>query len=248
MDASVLQLWRRLQTLTKLFRFVEIFTLIILLSWILIRLPFAVKISGEYLGIIAALVFSPTSVFLLGNAIVVSLLAKSGLFSANDVSSSAVDAAVAEFNRKLRSDSDDGDEHSETTPFNSPSHVDKAEVVFQDKEVIVCEPKVSVAVNFVNEEKTEEKEINYRRSKSEKIKSEFTKREETAKLRRSETDVYRKYVICGGDESTAKLIAEEEGEGGEGGEEFRRTIEEFIAKQVRFHREESLAVVLHGKA
>lgn len=52
--------------------------------------------------------------------------------------------------------------------------------------------------------------------------------EKRGQLRRSETDVGRK--------------GEESGE--MSNEEFRRTIEEFIAKQLKFQREESMAVVL----
>ncbi|KAL9229557.1 hypothetical protein vseg_005011 [Gypsophila vaccaria] len=242
MESLLLNLWRRFHTLAKLFRFVELLTVLVLFLWMSSRLPFALRISGEYFRTTAALVFCPASIFVLGNAIVVTLLAKSGLFSSSH-DSSAVDIAVAEFYRKLQSD--DVQDHVKTSPFLA-----QTEVVFQDKEVIVCEHSIPLVNNHnhnVNDVKNDEdvfpeekkKDASYRRSQSEKFESN-DKSKEKDKLRRSETDVCRRSEI--------KETAETEKEEVDGGEEFRRTIEAFIAKQVRFHREESLAVVLHGQA
>lgn len=78
----------------------------------------------------------------------------------------------------------------------------------------------------------------YKRSRSEELKREILEEKvSTRKLRRSETE---------------KLVAES-GRSGEtkaevvdklSNEEFQRTIEAFIAKQVRFHKEEKLSILL----
>lgn len=81
-----------------------------------------------------------------------------------------------------------------------------------------------------------------RRSRSEK----FERRREEGKLRRAET-------LCSGGGKAWTMVAHDKGgataqdrvgaEEEVDAEEFRRIIEEFIAKQQRFQREESLAVV-----
>lgn len=235
-----MKLCRRLQSLAKLFRFVEVCILLVFLSWLSTRLPFVVRISGEYFRKLISLILSPISIFFLGNAIVVTLLAKSGLFSGE--SSSIIDNALTELCDEFRYE--DSDE--------SPVLL-KEEVVFQDKEII-CEentksaiPKV-VVIDEVNEDENEvfvkEMEVKpmYRRSQSEKLKRESEKMEESKeKLRRSETEICWRSFGCAEE-------SEDFSDDGMSNDEFRRTIEAFIAKQVSFHREERLSVVLHGKA
>ncbi|XP_021717846.1 uncharacterized protein LOC110685606 [Chenopodium quinoa] len=260
MDSSLMKLCRQLQSLAKLFRFVEVCIVLVFLSWLSAHLPFAVRISGEYFRKLVSLILCPTSIFLLGNAIVVTLLAKSGLFSGD--CSSSIDNAVAELYDEFRSEDDDD------IPV-----LGKEEIVYQDKEIIceenVKKPLVSKLVleeikpkavfsdeikpkaYFSDEKKPEtvfsdEKEVSYRRSQSENMMKRECVENKQEKLRRSETDIYWRSFT--GDESTAAATAEELMEDGMSSDEFRRTIEAFIAKQVSFHREERLSVVLHGQA
>ncbi|XP_021714560.1 uncharacterized protein LOC110682527 [Chenopodium quinoa] len=250
MDSSFMKLCRQLQSLAKLFRFVEVCILVIFLSWLSAHLPFAVRISGEYFRKLVSLILCPTSIFLLGNAIVVTLLVKSGLFSGD--CSSSIDNAVAELYNEFRSEDDD----------DIPVLV-KEEIVYQDKEIIceenVKKPLVSKVVleeikpkAVFSDEKTpetvfsDEKEVevkaSYRRSQSENMMKRECVENKQEKLRRSETDIYWRSLT--GDESTAEELMED----GMSSDEFRRTIEAFIAKQVSFHREERLSVVLHSQA
>ncbi|KAL2906626.1 adenylate kinase [Bienertia sinuspersici] len=242
MDSSVINLCRQLQSLAKVFRFVELCILLAFLSWLSTHLPFAVRISGEYFRKLISLIFCPISIFLLGNAIVVTLLAKSGLFSGEY--SPSIDNAVAELYEEFRSED----------PEENPVSL-KEEVIFQDKEII-CEENIksmnSSSEAIVVEEKNEkvvipdevemERKASYGRSKSEKLRRESGNDEEKKeKLRRSETEIcWRSFA---GDEESE--VVEDDGMSSE---EFRRTIEAFIAKQMRFHREERLSVVLHGQA
>ncbi|KAL2893264.1 Coronin-1C [Bienertia sinuspersici] len=102
MDSSVVKLCRQLRSLAKVFRFVELCILLAFLSWLSTHLPFAVRISDEYFRKLISLIFCPISIFLLENAIVVTLLAKSSLFS--DEYSPSIDNVVAELYEEFRSE------------------------------------------------------------------------------------------------------------------------------------------------
>ncbi|CAO2830495.1 unnamed protein product [Amaranthus hypochondriacus] len=233
MEFLAVNLWRRLQSLAKYLRFVELCILVCFLSWLLTHLPFAVKISGEYFRKLLSLILCPISIFLLGNAIIVTLLAKSGSFSSE--SSSAIDNVAAELIDDFRSEN-----------LEEFTALLKEEIVFQDKEIISEENlavpnKVEVGEIFFPEDSTMEVKMSYRRTQSEKIRRECTMEDDNkAKLRRSDTETFRKNMVEDKDSSMS--------EDGMNDEEFNRAIEAFIAKQVKFHRKERLSVVLHGQA
>jgi hypothetical protein len=73
----------------------------------------------------------------------------------------------------------------------------------------------------------------FTRSKSEKFEK---KRKNEKELRRSDTEVREQ-------RNGEELKEEEWRPSVEEADEFRKMIEEFIAKQARFHREESMAIV-----
>jgi hypothetical protein len=73
---------------------------------------------------------------------------------------------------------------------------------------------------------------NFTRSKSEKFEK---KRKDEKELRRSDTEVREK--------RNGEILEEEWRPSVEEADEFRKMIEEFIAKQAKFHREESMAIV-----
>ncbi|XP_057529606.1 uncharacterized protein LOC130808164 [Amaranthus tricolor] len=234
MEFLSVNLWRRLQSLAKYLRFVELCILVCFLSWLLTHLPFAVKISGEYFRKLLSLILCPISIFLLGNAIIVTLLAKSGSFSSE--SSSAIDNVVAELIDDFRSEN-----------LEEFTALLKEEIVFQDKEIISEENltvpnKIEVVDEiFFPEDSTMEVKTSYRRTQSEKIRRKCTMEDDKkGKLRRSDTETFRKTMVEDKDSSMA--------EDGMNDEEFNRAIEAFIAKQVKFHRKERLSVVLHGQA
>ncbi|XP_043705115.1 uncharacterized protein LOC122654924 [Telopea speciosissima] len=80
--AKAMQRSLRLQKMANLFLYVEVCIALLLLSWFSTRLPFAVRISGEYFRELCLVLVSPCFVFLAGNAIILTLFAKSGKFSA----------------------------------------------------------------------------------------------------------------------------------------------------------------------
>ncbi|XP_010906328.1 uncharacterized protein [Elaeis guineensis] len=188
---------RRLQEMKRLFRCVEALAAVLLLSWSSARLPAAARLSGDLLRRLAALLLSPRFVFLLGNAIVLVLFAKSGHSSPSPAAASLPAGA--------------GDIYDEFVDRQRRMmQYPAAEVVYEDKKVCV-EGRAC------------------HRSPSERM--EWGPR--APEFRRSVTEV----------ESSKQPVASEED-----AEEFRRTVEAFIAKQLRFHRQESMSMTVGSSA
>lgn len=208
---TAMRRYRRLQKIAKLFHLLEAFGALFLLSWSSAHLPAAARLSGDFLRRLADVIVSPRFVFLVGNAIVLVLFAKS-----RHLSSSADDSDGELYDQFL--------ETRRRIGFSSPPPPTLAppeEVVFEDKTVCV-ENRVCL------------------RSQSEKI----GRRRRSPELRREESDVGPKGEKPPPPPTAATAAVEEECETStEDAEEFRRTIEAFIAKRTRFLREESMAVV-----
>ncbi|PIN03804.1 hypothetical protein CDL12_23672 [Handroanthus impetiginosus] len=79
--ANAILRYRRIQRIATLFRFVEVFVFLIILSRFSAQFAFSLKLSGEYFRGISVTLISPRFVFLIGNAIVIVLFLKSGRFS-----------------------------------------------------------------------------------------------------------------------------------------------------------------------
>ncbi|XP_010530822.1 PREDICTED: uncharacterized protein LOC104807305 [Tarenaya hassleriana] len=70
-----------MRAFTSLFRLIELLLLLVLVSKLYFRIPVAVKFSGDAFREAAVFLVSPRFVFVLGNAIVITLFAKSGRYS-----------------------------------------------------------------------------------------------------------------------------------------------------------------------
>jgi hypothetical protein len=116
--------------IAKLFRFVELCLAMVLLSWTFARVPFAVRISGEYFRQLLGVVVSPLFVFLLCNVIIVTLLAKSGRFSGQNPSGHEAETELYE--EIIKNSGDHKKLQSETDPL---AHVPEA-IVYHDKQII----------------------------------------------------------------------------------------------------------------
>ncbi|XP_061357651.1 uncharacterized protein LOC133301956 [Gastrolobium bilobum] len=205
-----------LGAICKTLRIVELCLAILLLSWILTRLPFAVTISAEYLRTLSAFAASPLFVFALSNAIIAALLAQSGSFAAQHSASPDADAGLyLEF---LNNRDRDRPQSEDDVPPPPPAEA----VEYQDKQVIsvtVPDSGAGAASDIAN----------YRRSQSEKWKGKTEKVPPRRELRRSETEKKRREYPPENLYPQDKLS----------NEEFQRAIEAFIAKQIRFLREEN---------
>lgn len=247
--AKALRRYHSFQSIGFLFRMAEICVALLFACWIFTCLPFAVRISGEFLRRLACVVSTPLFMFVLGNSIVVALLTtKSTVFSAGrTIGDGGAEADIYEaFIRsgEHRANSSDGDLTEEV-------------VVFDDKQMIATETDSNSNSNSnstvarKDHVKTETgKDSNsvtdsaedhplkvYRRSKSEIPAKQSPEMAIKPSLQRSETGKCRKIV-----ESCEEAPFPEDTMTNE---EFQKTIEAFIAKQLIFRRRESLAVVIH---
>lgn len=204
--------------IAKTLHILELCLALLLLFWILTRLPFALRVSADSLQKLSAFLRSPLFVFAISNAIIVALVAQSGGLTAGDDSS------------------------ADRVPGKPPSEADSAASALlsrvavaeecQDKHIVdraemdTCTEKDWGAVTDSEVRKV------YRRSESEKLQGgeEAGNKAVRRKLRRSETEKEKRGELLYPQDKLSN-------------EEFQRTIEAFIAKQMRSLREEeSLAI------
>ena len=254
--ANALLKYNIVQTLTKLFRLLEFCLAMILLSWIFNQLPFAVKISGEYFRRLAGIIASPIFVFLLSNGIIATLIAKSGRFPGVNY---GADNADTQLHEELIKNNDNNRNcpkpflsqnpnvllsHAATETATATETIKKVEeVVFQEKHIIFSEENTFISTREKeNEDHDPEADmyadpdsdcenLKIRRTMSEEMgRNNYVK--EKRQLRRLETE-----KLGSGEE---RLFRREDELNDE---EFHRAIEEFIARHLRFRRQESMSVV-----
>ncbi|RDY07484.1 hypothetical protein CR513_08395, partial [Mucuna pruriens] len=201
--------------ISKTIRILELCIALVLLSWILTRLPFALALSAQFLRRLFAFAASPLFVFAVSNAIIAALLAQSGRFSARH----SADGLYRQF-LNTRNAVTVPPPESNSPPPDAPE--------FQDKQVIAETVQDRPCADAGAAAK-------YRRSQSEKWKEEAGKAPRQKQLRRSETEKRR--------ENSAEILYPQDKLSSE---EFQRAIEAFIAKQLRFLREESSAIVVQN--
>lgn len=201
----------QLRKIASLFRVIEICVLLVLLSRFSTQLPIAVKNSGEYFRDLKVVLVSPQFVFILGNVIIITLFAQSRRFSARD--STTKNDLYDEFLEK-----------SEKSRNNR-----QTETQFQDKQVI-CED-TSDDKHVVH---TDEVAKTYKRSQSENLHHENRVKVHRV-LRRSVTEKCRESALCAEMGKSEKNPFPEDSLSSE---EFRRTVEAFIARQQKSLRDE----------
>lgn len=168
--------------IARTLRLLELCLVLFFLFWILNRLPFALRISADFLR-------SPLFIFALSNAIIVALLAQS------DLRFSSSSAADSEFPVEERLECQD-----KQIRENCVEDVDSCAVTVTDSgNKVYC--------------------------RSESLPEIMNGEGEKEKLQRSETEMKVREILYPQDKLS--------------NEEFQRAIEAFIAKQMRFLREES---------
>ncbi|KAE8800910.1 putative GPI-anchored protein 58 [Hordeum vulgare] len=230
----------RLRLLFRMLRVGELIALAALLSWSSSRAPSA---AAAALRVAGSLLFSPRFVFVLGNAIVLLLLALSrrerGDHPAPATSSGAGIDQSSQAPAVLAAGSF-ASFASPTTPTPTPTQASEAPVAMAmatvpEEEEEVVKPVVSVTTHAASKARAP------RRTRSEKMgrRGELSRRsaspEPVPLMRRSESDNgrRRRSSVTARDVGVARGWA-----GTDDAEEFRRTVEAFIAKQTRFRREE----------
>ncbi|KAI9078491.1 hypothetical protein K1719_039587 [Acacia pycnantha] len=212
--------------LTKMLRFFELCLALLLLSWILPLLPFTLSFLRQF----SLFLSSPLFVFLLSNAIIDTLIVNSSSFSP------PADSPVYQHFLK----------NTALAPQPNPLlRVSELEVVYQDKQIIsdtnptnrTVQDKADTVASKDNDSGAgldfDFAKV-YRRTVSEK----FTEERMQPELRRSETEKQHMENRWENMYPQDKLSSEE----------FQHTIEAFIAKQMRFLREESLSIVIQNQS
>ncbi|KAE9597858.1 hypothetical protein Lal_00029543 [Lupinus albus] len=218
---SITTIYNFFTTISKTLRILQLFLTLFLLSWILTRLPFALHISAIYSRKLFSLLANPLFIFALSNAIIAALVAQSRRLSAAD------NNASGHLNRNTVT--------GHVTPPSETDYQprDVAEVEYQEKEVIYETRRIDVDRTVENSERDylDSDLKKYRRSLSEKWKEDVAGKIMRRKFRRSETE-----------KRPENLYPEDK----LSNEEFQRTIEDFIAKQMRFLKEESSTIVVQN--
>ncbi|KAL6346478.1 hypothetical protein AAG906_033274 [Vitis piasezkii] len=238
--ANAMLKYRRLRNVTKLFRFAELFLVLILFFWIFTHLPFAIQISGEYFRKISTVIASHLFVFLFCNAIIVILLFKSSQFSDRNLPVHNAETDIyEEFVKK--SENNRPNSRSEDLSLSQEPEV----VVYEDKQMICAantlRPTCEKVVPTVTDSKRDSYVKVYRRSQSEKLNRDRSEKSRRI-LQRSDTEKCQQIVISGDDPAKTWYPEDELSN-----EDFQRTIEAFIARELRFRRQESLAIVLQDQ-
>ncbi|PON99610.1 tRNA-methyltransferase non-catalytic subunit trm6MTase subunit [Trema orientale] len=226
--SSTTQYWcSRIVAISKLFRFAELCFALLLLFWIFARLPLAVEISGDYFRQLSGVLASPLSVFVLCHVIVVSIMANSGRFSG---SGSELYDRMVENCAEVRT----GNSSSE----NDAAPIGTEEVVFEDKEVI-SEANTSTAAIEAGDGSDPDSDlpIVFRRWQSEIFERERSENHHD-RLLRSGSEKCLDIVVSGGHDNERHAFENSISHDKLSDEDFNRTVDAFIAKQLRFRRQE----------
>ncbi|XP_020178673.1 uncharacterized protein [Aegilops tauschii subsp. strangulata] len=237
----------RLRLLFRMLRVGELIALAALLSWSSSRAP---SVAAAAMRVAGSLLFSPRFVFVLGNAIVLLLLALSRRErvepSPASSSSSVVGAGVEQSQTPAVSFASFA---VPATPTPMPTQASEAPAValpamamamatVPEEEEEVVKPVVSVTTRAVSKARAP------RRTRSEKMgrRGELSRRSASPEplplMRRSESDNGRRRRSSVTARDVADVGVARGWAGTDDAEEFRRTVEAFIAKQTRFRREE----------
>lgn len=230
--------YRRLQKITALFRLMELCIVFFIVSRFTTQLPIAFKLSGEYFRGLSVMAVSPRFVFIIGNAIVIVLFLKSGQLSPKDGNLSSNSSKFDLYEEYVKNCEKNQGVYKETES-RSTNKKHRKQSPFVSREVDHPDTAHSDVFPTHSENKERERKTKINRSHSENLKTlqpEEEKKEDDAgqKLRRSVTVRYRESVNYDLKSAAVGGYAEDE----MSSEEFRRTVEAFIARQQRFLREE----------
>ncbi|KAL8096941.1 uncharacterized protein LOC141683763 [Apium graveolens] len=240
--ANAILRYNRLQKITTLFRFMEVCIFLFIVTRISAHLPLAFKVSSDCLRGLSITIFSPGFLFILGNAIVVVLFLKSGQLSAQETKNfnpviEFCNEYVEGCENKIGIDQVDGVKKQRKRQGKKQVKGDKEEPVldlcsFEDRTMLR-----SHSENFMKHQPQDScrrlrRTVTENGRKSEK----YSERTDYAVIRKTpEHETW-------GQNFSRKCYAEDE----MSGEEFRHTVEAFIARQQRSLREEFSSIVTYG--
>nr|XP_018629448.1 uncharacterized protein LOC104105539 isoform X2 [Nicotiana tomentosiformis] len=242
--ANAILRYKKRQRMTTLFRFIEFSIFLVIISRFSTQLPLTFKLSTEYFKGLGVTLISPRFVFVLGNAIVIILFLKSGQSSAKDGSTNNVKIDLY-------------DEYKQKCSMNKETHFEqskKQSILVQDtyceqskkQSILVkeacCEQSKKQRKQSILVERQVVKKI--RRSHSENsISLSQDEKKPRRELIRSATVGCRKVINTDSVKPTMTITTTSYPEDEMSGDEFRKTVENFIARQQRLLREEEFSAV-----
>ncbi|KVI01997.1 protein of unknown function DUF4408 [Cynara cardunculus var. scolymus] len=206
--ANAIFKYRRLHKITTLFRFMEVFAFLVMISRFSYQLPFAVKVSGDYFRGFTFTVLSPKFVFVIGNVIILILFLKSRVTENSDGNGKA--DLCYDYVRSC-----------ERSLINAPVVTSTSIVTVPSNKRMICRSRSENPIRA-------------------KCKENKTHRE----LRRSVTEISRSKSFghgCDDTAATEKRCEKEE----LSSEDFRRTVEAFIARQQKILRDEEFSPMVY---
>ncbi|KAM7517201.1 hypothetical protein LguiA_006784 [Lonicera macranthoides] len=219
--ANAIARYRRFRNIAKLLQIIEVFVALTLLSWSWTRLPAAIKMASEYLFQFSVCLLNPHVVFLIGNVIVITLFVLSRHYEA-EVYSGTTDPY-----EEYVPNNEDFAAAPATNVESPPEPTQTAkESTSEDKQIVCAENaacKMQCEAVATAIEKATKQIQKFQRTQSEKLKCEIRVKPRL-ELRRSETE-RRQRVVKSDELDKVESLSNEE---------FRLTIEAFIAKQQRF--------------
>lgn len=260
--ANAIMKQRQLRKMANLFRFVEVCVVLVLISRISIRLPVAIKNSGNYFRDFSVFVVSPRFIFIIGNIIVITLFAQSGQFSSQSKSSEPdlYQKSTQNSTKNRRTD----EEQRKYPKKQSIRTEDKENYKYPETE----DPTRNQIINgqSMRSLKFEEEQIENPENQRTRTEDSMTKqRIEGGKIkclekqcvktgdrkcldyRRCKTEKFRSFqrdkpqsVLQRSETEKSRASYPEDGMSND---EFRRIVEAFIARQQRMRREEEYSVI-----
>lgn len=228
--ANAIARYQRFRNLAKLLQFLQLVLLLAFLSWSSTRFPDAVKtfkISGKYVAEFSTYVLNPHVIFLIGNAIVLSLYVLSRHI---DLENSSTTTSVVY------------EDYEKTENQSSIAAVEAPVEMIEEEKQIVCKENSNVIIEKKSQvvEKApiiQIKKLN--RAMSEKLQQVKPRKE----FRRSETQV-RRVIVNNGHQRMSRNLSKFETVDTLSNEDFRLTVEAFIEKQQNFLREQRMAELI----
>ncbi|CAH1450295.1 unnamed protein product [Lactuca virosa] len=205
--ANAIFRFRKLQNLTNLFRFMEMFVFFVLISKLSYQLPFAIRVSAEHFRGVSFLIFSPRYVFVIGNVIILILLFKSRVTENGDLNGN-IDV-YDEYVKRC--------EKNVANPINILTVATTEIVPSEEKKICRSQSENLMIVNRKGNQNHRE------------LRRSVTERNISKKIDRGGCVTAVQEKSCAADELS--------------GEEFRRTVEAFIARQQQALRNEELTQV-----
>ncbi|KAF7142621.1 hypothetical protein RHSIM_Rhsim05G0072700 [Rhododendron simsii] len=206
----------RVEKIATLFRVVELFVFLVIIPRVFVQFTFSVQFSGDYFHRISSTLFNSWCVFLIGNAIVITLFLKSGRLSEKYISTGN------------KSTSDFCAEYVEKSVGEYPRRED---IVVFDTDQNSTARKIYRSQSENLHRGGEKQSIN-RGGEKQSINRGGEK--QSRQLRRSATENLREIPPA-----VSSYMAEEMS-----GDEFRQTVEAFIARQQKFLREEEFQTIV----